>query len=119
MKKAIVFDLVELINRQRAWSYRTFGGGASTERIRNHLEKEARDMAESTTAQGELREAVDMVLLLLDLMWRLGYEPEEIACSIAAKQEINEGRQWPNWRTAPKYKAIEHVRGEASKGGAA
>lgn len=31
---------------------------------------------------------------------------------IVAKQTKNEGRTWPDWRSAAPGKAIEHVRGE-------
>lgn len=46
---------------------------------------------------------------------RQGHEPEAIAAAIEAKQTKNEGRQWPDWRTAEPGKAIEHVREELFK----
>lgn len=43
---------------------------------------------------------------------RAGYTPEQIVAALVAKQEKNESRQWPDWRTAEPGKAIEHLRGE-------
>lgn len=34
--------------------------------------------------------------------------------ALEAKQTKNEGRQWPDWRTAQPGKAIEHVRDEVT-----
>ena len=43
-------------------------------------------------------------------LWRSGHSPADTIAAIKAKQERNEGRQWPDWRTADPDKAIEHVR---------
>ena len=59
---------------------------------------------------GELEEWVDVIILAMDGAWRCGHTPEQIASAIVAKQTKNEGRTWPDWRTAEPGKAIEHVR---------
>jgi hypothetical protein len=39
-----------------------------------------------------------------------GASPDQIAAALEAKQTRNEGRTWPDWRTADPDKAIEHVK---------
>ena len=103
----MTMDLVAHIRRQREWSRRTFGPGERAKGVVAHIRKE---LVEIEAAPADLEEWVDVILLALDGAWRAGYTPEEIAAAIEAKQTKNEGRQWPDWRTAPKDKAIEHVR---------
>lgn len=95
------------LRRQREFSERTFGPGARTRGILDHIRKE---MEEIEDAPADLGEWVDVVILALDGAWRAGHEPDEIIAAIKAKQTRNEARQWPDWRTAPADQAIEHVR---------
>jgi hypothetical protein len=99
------FDLVAHLHRQRAFSERTFGPGARTAGVIDHIRKE---LTEIEAAPNDLSEWIDVVLLALDGAWRAGFTPEQIAAGIAAKQARNETRTWPDWRTAPADKAIEH-----------
>jgi protein-tyrosine-phosphatase len=101
------FDLVAHLERQRAFSFRTFGPGARTKGVVDHIRRELTEVEKSPA---DLMEWVDVILLALDGAWRAGHEPAAIAAGIAAKQARNEGRQWPDWRTADPDKAIEHVR---------
>jgi len=48
--------------------------------------------------------------LVVDGALRAGHEPAAIIAAIKAKQSVNEGRVWPDWRTADPDKAIEHIR---------
>jgi hypothetical protein len=105
----LTFDLIAHLHRQRAFSQRTFGPGARTAGVLDHIRKE---ITEIEAYPGDLSEWVDVVLLALDGAWRHGHSPEQIAQAIADKQARNEQRQWPDWRTQPEGKAIEHVRGE-------
>ncbi|MCE5182334.1 MAG: DUF550 domain-containing protein [Betaproteobacteria bacterium] len=108
------FDLVAHLKRQRYFSLRTFGSGARTEGIIDHIRKELNEIASNP---GDVTEWVDVVLLALDGAWRAGFEPEEIAMAIASKQVCNESRAWPDRRTEEPGKAIEHVRhGDHQKG---
>lgn len=101
------FDLVAHLHRQRAFSEKTFGPGARTTGVLDHIRKELREIE---SAPADLTEWIDVVLLALDGAWRAGHAPEEIAAALGAKQAKNEGRSWPDWRTAEPGKAIEHVR---------
>jgi hypothetical protein len=100
------FDLVAHLHRQRRFSLDAFGPGQRTNGVLDHIGKE---LAEIREAPADLSEWVDVILLALDGAWRSGHEPEDIAQAIAAKQTRNEGRTWPDWRTADPDKAIEHV----------
>lgn len=103
------FDLVAHLHRQRDFSARTFGPGTRTAGVLDHIRKE---LNEIEAKPDDVSEWVDVILLALDGAWRAGFSPEQIAQAIAAKQERNESRKWPDWRTAEPGKAIEHVREE-------
>lgn len=103
------FDLVAHLHRQREFSERTFGPGTRTAGVLDHIRKE---LNEIEAKPDDVSEWVDVILLALDGAWRAGFSPEQIARAIAAKQERNESRKWPDWRTADPEKAIEHVRGD-------
>jgi hypothetical protein len=103
------FDLIKHLHRQRDFSQRTFGPGTRTEGVIDHIRKELIEIADKPT---DVTEWIDVVILALDGVWRAGYEPEDIAQAIEAKQAKNEARNWPDWRTADPGKAIEHIRVE-------
>lgn len=111
-------DLKQHLIRQMAFSQATFGPGDRMSGVVDHIRKE---LVEVERANGDSAEWVDVVILALDgLTRRLAYaggerrdpkEVAEVACRmIDGKQTRNEARQWPDWRTAPKNKAIEHVK---------
>lgn len=101
------FDLAAHLERQRAFSLRTFGPGMRTRGVIDHIRKE---LLEIEQKPADVEEWADVILLAFDGAWRTGAEPEDIIEAIAAKQKKNEARQWPDWRTANLDKAIEHVR---------
>lgn len=105
--KDVAFDLISHLHRQREFSERTFGPGKRSKGIIDHIGKELREIE---AAPHDLTEWVDVVILALDGAWRAGYTPEQISSAIAAKQENNEGRTYPDWRTMDPEKAIEHDR---------
>jgi hypothetical protein len=106
------FDLVAHLMRQRAFSEKTFGPGARTAGVLDHIRKELREI-EANPA--DIEEWVDVIILAFDGAWRAGWEPHDIVKAIVAKQTKNEARTWPDWRTADPNKAIEHDRsGEAA-----
>jgi hypothetical protein len=102
------FSLVTHLERQRAFSEKTFGPGQRTKGVIDHIRK---DLAEIEADPSDIMEWVDVIILAFDGAWRAGWEPEEIVKAIVAKQTKNEARQWPDWRSADPDKAIEHVRG--------
>lgn len=107
----MTFDLVKHLERQRAFSEKTFGPGARTQGVIDHIRKE---LTEIEAAPADLKEWIDVIMLALDGAWRTGADPRAIAEALAEKLAINEQRVWPDWRTMDPNKAIEHDR---SKGG--
>lgn len=105
------FDLVTHLHRQIAFSERTFGPGDRTAGVCDHIRKELREVQDDAAAGlPTLAEWVDVIILAFDGAWRSGATPEQIVQAIVAKQTKNEGRKWPDWRTADPTKAIEHDR---------
>lgn len=101
------FDFRAHLQRQRDFSERTFGPGRRTAGVIDHIRKELREI-EAAPEDGE--GWIDVVILALDGLWRAGKSPDEIIAALIAKQTKNEGRVWPDWRTADPDKAIEHDR---------
>lgn len=104
---AVPFDFHAHLARQATWSEKTFGPGPRTRGVCDHIRKE---LLEIEADPLDLREWIDVVILGLDGAWRCGGTPEQIIAGIVAKQTKNEGRTWPDWRTADPDKAIEHDR---------
>jgi len=102
-----MFDLIAHIYRQRAFSRATFGPGARLQGVVDHIRKE---LVEIESKPSDVFEWTDVILLAIDGAWRAGHSPEQIAAAIATKQDKNERRDWPDWRTADPNKAIEHRR---------
>jgi len=109
MSNAQTFDFLAHIRRHMAFSERTFGPGARAAGVIDHIRKELREIE---AAPHDLEEWIDVLMLALDGAWRCGATPEQIVAQLVAKQTKNEGRKWPDWRTAPPGKAIEHDRSQ-------
>ena len=116
-----MYDMIAHLARQAAFSRATFGPGPRTAGVTDHIGKE---LVEINTAEDEddrADEWTDVAILGLDgllrSLWALypHADSTDIAkravARISAKQGKNERRVWPEWRTAPEGKAIEHVRG--------
>lgn len=101
------YDLVEHLKRQQDFSLRTFGPGLRTDGLIDHIKKELKEIAAN---KYDVIEWVDVVLLALDGAWRAGHDPLDICRAIEAKLQLNETRNWPDWRTAEPGKAIEHIK---------
>lgn len=111
-------NLEEHLTRQMAWSRATFGPGARTNGVLDHMTKEIVEVRESN---GSAAEWVDLVILALDGLTRQLWSASDDQLSsdqiahtavnmIVGKQGRNELRNWPDWRTSDPNKAIEHVR---------
>lgn len=94
--------------RQLDFSIKTFGPGERTEGVVDHICKELDEILDVDGK--DLSEWIDVVILAFDGALRAGYTPQQISDALDAKQTINEGRKWPDWRTADPDKAIEHIR---------
>lgn len=101
-----VIDVAHL-TRQRDFSQRTFGPGARTKGVVDHITKELKEVLD---APDDVSEWVDIIILGFDGALRAGHEPQAIIDAMIAKQAKNEARTWPDWRTMPEDQAIEHDR---------
>lgn len=110
------FDILAHLQRQREFSEHTFGPGARTAGICDHIRKELKEIEANPS---DLTEWIDVVILALDGAWRAGGSPQQIIDALVAKQAKNESRIWPDWRTVPSDKAIEHVRANDAAPGVA
>lgn len=99
------YDLIWHLERQKEFSERTFGPGRRTAGVIDHIKKE---LVEIEDDPSDLEEWVDVILLALDGAWRCGATPKQVAGAVAHKLAVNEIREWPDWRTADRSKAIEH-----------
>lgn len=97
----------EHIHNQRAWSLRTFGPGQRTEGLIEHITQELEEVRETPN---DVYEWVDVIILALDGAWRSGHEPQAIIDAIKNKQEINEQRDWPDWKQFTDGEAITHLK---------
>jgi hypothetical protein len=102
-----MFDLLQYLRRQRNFSEKAFGPGDRAKGVVDHIRKE---LVEVEEAPSDLKEWIDVATLALDGAWRAGYSPEQIAAQLDATLTRNEGRTWPDWRTMPTDRAIEHDR---------
>jgi hypothetical protein len=102
-----MFDLVAYIERQREFSRQAFGPGPRLHGVLDHMAKE---MIEVIEQPQDPFEWADLIILAIDGAWRQGITPEDLASALVVKQDMNRSREWPDWRTAPADRAIEHKR---------
>ena len=97
----------ENIGAAAAWSAKTFGPGARTAGVLDHISLE---LDEVEAHPEDVSEWADVIILAIDGAWRAGHEPQAIIDAVVAKWAKNRGRTWPDWRTADPNKAIQHDR---------
>lgn len=101
------FDLEEFLDTCRIFSRDTFGPGARFKAVTEHIRKEVNEVEADPY---DLKEWCDVIILAFDGAMRAGYSPKEIVDAWIKKHNENTSRKWPDWRTAPTDKPIEHVR---------
>lgn len=116
-KNADVFLLKAHVARQIGWSRETFGPGARTKGVVEHVRKELREIE---AAPHDLSEWIDVMILGIDGAWRCiaMQEPDltddqladRIVSALVTKQDRNYTRRWPDWRTMSQDDPIEHDR---------
>jgi len=122
----MTLDLQQHLIRQMVFSKATFGPGARTNGVLDHIQKEIAEVRESVGTVKHIEEWTDLVILSLDGLTRAIWAGTEYSVpvdqaaahavrSITGKQSKNERRDWPDWRGMSPDKAIEHVRGNPEK----
>lgn len=88
-------DFSKYVERQKEWSLQTFGKGERTDGIIKHIQHELEEVS-SSTGRDKLEECIDIIILAMDMAWRLGWEPQTIEDMLLWKQIKNFQRQWPS-----------------------
>ena len=119
------YDLEAHLMRQIAFSRATFGPDERTEGVIDHMLSEMIEILAKPTPEERAQEWLDLAILAFDGWWRAKAAADpairgpQIAFAMAmefdAKQTCNEWRDWPDWRSAPKGRAIEHQRDGAER----
>lgn len=100
------FELIASV--QKDFAEKTFGPGLRTKGLVDHISKELKEIESDPT---DADEWIDVLILTMSGLLRLGLSPQEIVFKYGEKVAKNMRRDWPDWRTADPDKAIEHVRG--------
>jgi len=100
------YDLVAHLERQKAFSLRTFGPGYRLDTVVAHIRKELQEVEENPR---DVTEWADVMLLAMDGASRAGHSPVTIAQALEAKLTRNEQRQWPDWRKTTPGQVIQHI----------
>lgn len=99
-------NLADFIDDKWRWSLATFGPGPRVKGLTDHIRKELLEIEAHPT---DPEEWVDVILLAIDGLSRLGLKGPKIVAAIEHKQWVNEHRRnWPK-TTSPDHPA-EHVK---------
>lgn len=128
-------DFQNYASRHKRWSEKTFGSvqkvGTRTEGILKHIEKEVNEVRKGLEEMEQIRqkkgglradnfqefrqkeletigEFVDIIILSIDAMWRMGASPREIEEMLAKKQIVNFQRKWDT--NVSSGEPTEHIR---------
>ena len=95
------------VTQQIEWSRNVFGHGKRTEGLIKHIVRELKEIKDNPE---DADEWIDVLILALDGIQRLGYTPNAIAKAYRAKMAVNYKRQWPDFRQFTEDDPIEHIR---------
>lgn len=95
------------IDRQRAWSDKTFGPGERAKGVVAHIRKE---LAEVEADPTDIKEWVDVIILAIDGATRQGHLGRDLLNAYHDKMWENFTREWPDWRQFSEDEPIEHIR---------
>ncbi len=104
------FSLVEHLERQLEWSRSTFGPGSAKQRWRGIVDHIAKELEEIARKPMDVEEWIDVAILAFDGALRAAGSADAVVAALSAKQRKNMQRAWPDWRTVPAGKAIEHIK---------
>jgi len=101
------FDLSYFHNEKAKWSLETFGPGDRYSGVVSHIREELKEIEEDPSS---LEEWVDVILLAMDGAWRsAGADGDKLVKCLVAKQNRNQNRTWPDWRTLKTGEVSKHI----------
>jgi len=103
------FNLFDHLSRQAYFSENTFGPFNGSSGVIDHIKQEIEEIEKQPN---DLEEWIDLIILAFDGAMREGYGDEEIIAQLVLKQNKNEKRKWPDWRTVKAGKTINHIKEE-------
>ena len=89
-------EFADIIRFQKSWSERTFGKGKRTSGIVKHIKSELDEILQADNDTDRLGECIDVIILAMDMAWRLGFTADEIEQALIDKQVRNQKRKWPS-----------------------
>lgn len=106
-----MLNLTEYLKKHVEWSKKTFGEGENTAGLCRHITKELEEIKQNP---GDVIEYADVLILLLDMLWRNGHTATTFIAALQQKQQINLQRKWhtENFKTG---QPVEHVKEGESK----
>ena len=118
----MAFSFRSFYYKQQEFSETTFGPGDRTNGVIAHIRSELVEVEEQydlllvSRYKSKIKlkiasEIADIIILAIDLAWRLGLRSSDIESALTRKLLKNKNRQWPDWRTMSKDEPIEHIRG--------
>ena len=100
-------DMLEFLKQQQKFQAETFGTKPRSAGVIDHIKKELKEVEVNPA---EILEWIDIVLLAFGGALNVGFSPARILGALETKIDINNKRDWPNWKTANPDKAIEHIK---------
>lgn len=99
--------LVQFWLEQSIWSQETFGSDSvrGPQGVVKHIIKECNEVLENPK---DLKEYVDIGILLMDATRRAGFTLEQLVNGMYAKLQENKKREWP--KNGDVNEPIEHIR---------
>jgi hypothetical protein len=106
-----MLNLTTYLKKHINWSKQAFGEGENTVGLCRHITKELEEIKQNPD---DVVEYADVLILLLDMLWRNGHTAEEFVTALKQKQQINFQRKWhtENFQTG---QPVEHVKEDESK----
>jgi len=121
-------DFKQYVARHRRWSQETFGKGEHTIGLLEHIKKECDEVLEAKKVlehpdniyksrenkEKLLYEVIDIIILAIDLAWRLDFTLDEIESALFKKQVKNMIHKWP--KITDPNKPTEHIKENENEG---
>ena len=102
-------NLITYLADQQLFSQKVFGPGYRTEALLAHITKEIEEVRKDPL---DAEEWIDIVTLAFEGALRTGLTPAEVCKVLEYKLDKNKKRKWPDYRTHPENKPMEHLKND-------